>query len=311
MRKLLLQAIQLASYWLPVPLLVCLLYPMAMFLGLRDLFWVPRTSSRLKRLNNILPTGAIPVSTMNLLLGRVGLRLNRLMTLWGNQLREPKWASRISCEGIDELKELTNSGRSVLLATVHYGCPPEGLSIMRARGLRAAGLVYNHQVSWIEQIASRQRDERCGLGNAPLTISADDIWGARDFLREPGSLLLMAIDRTNKKKDPSHDFLGGSIRSPLGFERLAVISDALIVPVLFSSTGLLRWRLWFGEAIDPSGHADSSHQHAICLSILKQIEPAIIRRPELIQPELIGSMMPRNTFQRRKRRLIERCQDQR
>ena len=287
----------------PVWLLAILFLPPAVVLTLRELFFQEKSAKRLRCLNDVLPVKHEKTRVWRLFYSRFLLRLNQFSRFWVGQFNLPKWQARIECDGIDRLQNMVHQGRSVILATVHYGCTTDAVCILRMKGFRLAGMVYDHQVSNVERAIYQSASESVGLENVPFSIRTVDLWEARDFLRDPGSMLAITIDRANRKRDETCELWGRDVRVAAGVTKFAEIANAVILPSLFTSVGFMRWRLWFGEPISFENNLDSGETYQ---KIFSQLSPQIMRCPEQMQPDLIAAMLPRDTFKRPKTKPLTR-----
>ena len=304
--KLLLLVLPLVRWFavvLPVWLLAILFLPPAVVLTLRELLFQEKSAKRLRCLNDVLPTKNKKTRFWRLFYNRLLLRLNQFSRFWVEQFNLPKWQARIQCDGTDRLQNMVHQGRSVILATVHYGCTTDAVCILRMKGFRLAGMVYDHQVSKVERAIYQSASESVGLENVPFSIRTADLWEARDFLRDAGNMLAITIDRANKKRDETCELWGRDVRVAAGVTKFAEIANAVILPSLFTSVGFMRWRLWFGEPIAFEDASDSGDTYQ---EIFNQLSPQIMRCPEQMQPDLIAAMLPRDTFKKLKTESVMR-----
>ncbi|MDB4557796.1 hypothetical protein N9053_01470 [bacterium] len=280
----------LAVRRLPTSLLILVLFPPALIKTAIEIFLPKNTAAGYWKLIAGLTSTIPPVPIFKISWVRLRLNINRLMTYSGGQIRDPKWQARIEYSGFKDLLDQVTSGRSVLLASVHYGSPREASTIIRSQGLRLSALAYS-RLTPLEEKSVKNRDQLWGLEHVPVILNPDEMWAARDFLREPGNMLLLLIDRQHNPRDMTGTFLGGQIRVAKGVVKFAEMTNAVVVPVACTSTGFLRWRLWFGEGMDCDGDANILDSQEFLQRILRQLESEIENNPEQMQPELIGSMI--------------------
>ena len=151
-------------------------------------------------------------------------------------------------------------------------------------------MAYNRPTP-LEEKSGKNRDQLWGLEHVPVILNPDDLWAARDFLREPGNILLLLIDDQHNPRKMTRTFLGGQISVSKGVVKFAEMTNSVVVPVACTSTGLLRWRLWFGEGMNCDRDANVLDLQEFLQRILLQLESEIEKNPEQMQPELIGSMI--------------------
>ena len=280
----------LAVRRLPPSLLILVLFPPAIIKTAIEIFLLKKTAACYWKLSAGLTSTIPPVPISKIFWVRLRLNINRLMTYSGGQIRDPRWQARIEYSGFNDLLDHVTSGRSVLLATVHYGSPREASTIIRSQGLRLSALAYN-RLTPLEEKSVKDRDQLWGLENVPVILNPDDLWAARDFLRESGNMLLLLIDCQHNPRNMTGTFLGGQISAAKGVVKFAEMTNAVVVPVACTSTGLLKWRLWFGEGMNCDGDANVLDSQEFLQRILLQLESEIEKNPEQMQPELIGSMI--------------------
>ena len=210
------------------------------------------------------------------------------MTFSCGEIRGAKWQTRIEYRGFNKLLNYIESGRSVLLVSVHYGSPRDASIIIRSQGLRLSSLAYN-PLTPLEQKAWDTRIQLWGMQNVPYIFHPADMWEIRDFLREPGNMVLMLIESENDVRKISGSFLGGQMRAAKGFIKFAEMTDAVVVPFACTSTGFLRWRLWFGDGMEYD--ANEVDATAFLQQTMQQLEAEVVAHPEQIHPELMQAFI--------------------
>ncbi|MCH2178867.1 MAG: hypothetical protein MK106_08690 [Mariniblastus sp.] len=279
-----------AARRLPVILLILLVLPLATGRAVVELFLKNKTSASFWKLNKGLTKSIAPVPLAAIFRARVRLGLNRLMTYWGDQLRDPKWKARIEYSGLEEVLERLNSGQSVLLTSLHYGAPREASTILRSLGLRLSALA-SDDLSLLEKKAVEIRDGLWCLEDAPVILTPKELWRTRDLLMRPRSLLLLLVDRNKNQRDLSGSLLGGQVQIAKGFVTLAQITEAVVVPFACTGTGFLKWRLWFGKPMDATVREGMQNKSDLCQRVLDELAAEIGKYPEQFQPQLIGAML--------------------
>ena len=276
---------------LPTSVLVLVLAPPALIKTTVDIFVRKRTAPCYSKLRKGL-TRCIPsVGFPTLFWIRLRLNINRAMTFSGGQIRDSRWQARIEYRGLDELLNCVNSGQSVLLTSLHYGSPRDASIIMRSLGVRISSLAYG-PLRPMEQDSWNTRVEQWGLQSVPYIFYPTDMWEMKDFLCEPGNALLMLIETENCERNMSAAFLGGQIRAAKGFIKFAEMTNAVVLPFTCTSTGFLRWRLTFGNAMVYDG--DACEPSTFLQQTVQQLEPEVSAHAAQIQPELIRALIRKN-----------------
>lgn len=276
---------------LPTSVLVLVLAPPALIKTTVEIIGRKRTAPCYSKLRKGL-TRCIPsVGFPTLFWIRLRLNINRAMTFSGGQIRDSRWQARIEYRGLDELLNCVNSGQSVLLTSLHYGSPRDASIIMRSLGVRISSLAHG-PLRPLEQSSWNTRVEQWGLQSVPYIFYPTDMWEMKDFLCEPGNALLMLIETENCERNMSAAFLGGQIRAAKGFIKFAEMTNAVVLPFTCTSTGFLRWRLTFGNAMVYDG--DACEPSTFLQQTVQQLEPEVSAHAAQIQPELIRALIRKN-----------------
>lgn len=273
---------------LPTSLLILVLLPPAFIKTTIELFIQKHTATCYGKLQTGLTSATPAVPFLTLFCVRLRLNINRLMTFSCGEIRGSKWQDRIEYCGYNKLRNYLKSGRSVLLVSVHYGSPRDASSIIRSQGLHLSSLAYN-PLTPLEQRAWDTRNQLWGLQDVPYIFHPADMWEIRDYLREPGKAVLMLIESEGKARTMPGAFIGGQIRAAIGFIKFAEMTDAVVVPFACTSTGFLRWRLWYGDGIEYDG--DEIEATTLLQQTLQQLETEVVSHPEQIRPELIRALI--------------------
>ncbi len=273
---------------LPTHVLILVLFPPAFIKTTIELFIRRHTATSYEKLKLGLTQATPAVPLLKLFCVRLRLNINRTMTFSCGQIRSSRWQARIEYRGFNKLLHDIKSGRSVLLASVHYGSPRDASIIIRSQGLHLSSLAH-HPLTPLEQRAWETRNKLWGLQTVPYIFHPADMWETRDFLREPGNLVLMLIESENNARHMTGAFIGGQIRAAKGFMKFAEMSNAVVVPVACTSTGLLRWRLWFGNGMEYDGNEVEAT--TFLQQTMQQLETEVVAHPEQIHPELIRAFI--------------------
>ena len=273
---------------LPPSVLILILVPPAIIKATIEIFIRGSSATCYSKLRKGLTKSIPSVGVTELLWVRLQLNINRAMTFSGGQIRKSKWQGRIEYHGLDKLLNCVNSGRPVLLASLHYGSPRDASIIIRSQGVRLSSLAYS-PLTPLEQKSWNTRVELWGLQSVPYIFLPTDMWEIRDFLCEPSNALLMLIETMNTQRHVTVPFLGGQIRAGKGIIKFAEMTDAVVIPVACTSTGFLRWRLFFGNGMVYDG--DVCEPSTFLQQTIQQLEPEILAHPAQINPELIRSLL--------------------
>lgn len=91
------------------------------------------------------------------------------------------------------------------------------------------------------------------------------------------------MEREGGPRHVTARFLGSRVGVAKGAYVFAQATDAVVVPFACTSTGFLKWRLWFGEGMhcgDGAGvDSNKNMQRAF-----QQLDPVIQEHPEQIPP---------------------------
>jgi lauroyl/myristoyl acyltransferase len=270
-----------AERFLPIPLLLPILWPAAVIMGRRH---VLRGSSlgRLRRLPPALRPAESPWQGMGrVCLGRSAVYTTRMLSFWPERLREDRWRRRCEFLGIEHLDAALATGRPVILATLHYGDLTMLYHWLRSRGLAAAFMAARRRKREPEfrRRLDALADQANGLEGVPHLVYRDELWDARDFLDRPGRVLAMAVDG-NTSRDVAVTGPGYAIRVAPGALRLATITGATILPCLISSPGCLRSTIRFGRPVPDEDVTDRERHPAACEHIVRELIPWIAAKPE-------------------------------
>lgn len=272
----------------PTSVLVLVLAPPALIKTTVEILVRKSTALCYSKLRKGLTSSIPMVGFPTLFWIRMRLNINRAMTFSGGQIRDSRWQARIEYRGLDALLNCVNSGQSVLLTSLHYGSPRDASIIIRSLGVRISSLAHG-PLRPLEQNSWNTRVEQWGLQSVPYIFYPTDMWEIKDFLCEPGNAVLMLIETENGERNMSAAFIGGQIRTAKGFIKFAEMTNAVVLPFTCTSTGFLRWRLAFGNAMVYDG--DACEPSTFLQQIMQQLEPEVSAHAAQIQPELIRALI--------------------
>ncbi len=275
-------SLRLAERCLPHVLLRLLLLPPSAALALLQLTRSgPRLRQFLKLPPSIQPQGHAYLRPWRLWRRRTSLAMTKFVRYWPDRLPEARWQARCLLPGVERLDTVHAASRSAILATFHYGNLDELHHWLRARGLMAAILTAADlsRVSEYRAALNRARDVACGLSGIPRLFHVGQLWDARDFLSQPGRVLIVAVDAWSRNnlviRGDDCDYLIAP-----GALRLAAITGAAVIPCLIRSPRGLTSTIEFGVPVPDSDLADPSRHAAACEHIVRELLPMIRALPE-------------------------------
>lgn len=157
--------------------------------------------------------------------------------------------------GSEKLRAASELGRGVILATAHLGSWEIAALFLAERSRSATLVSVPEEIGYLGDLRTTirggQNHGEVLLGNDPMAAIA--LLGK---LRE-GGMVGMQLDRAIGASYTSVRFCGAWFKMPRGIARLAVASEALIVPgfALFHPDG--GYEMVIEDAIDPRGCSES------------------------------------------------------
>jgi KDO2-lipid IV(A) lauroyltransferase len=214
----------------------------------------PRLRARLeKNLSRALGGGAPPARLKEAVLAALVNYGDYLLDFLALQRRRRRGLLRSSA-GAERLQAAAAQGRGVILATAHLGSW-EMAALFLSDEARTLTLVSApEEIAYLgalrSAIRSEQRHGELLVGRDPMAVLA-----LLEKLRA-GGMVGMQLDRAVGDSYASVPFCGARLRMPRGPARLALASDAFVVPVfaLFAQGG--GYDLVIEEPIDPRGRTE-------------------------------------------------------
>ncbi len=205
----------------------------------------------------------------------------RLLILWPDRLGRPRWQRRCEFIGWERLGAALTEGRSVVLATLHYGNLAMIYHWLRSRGVAAAFLASRIRSAALplRNRLDELADRAYGLQNVPRLFLQDQLWDAQDFLNTGRHVLGVPIEPKSKRRVVVNGD-GYSLAVSTGFLTMATMAEAVVLPCLISSPGFLRSKIRFGWPIPEADVARRDRHQAACENIVGQLAPWIADRPE-------------------------------
>jgi hypothetical protein len=223
-------------------------------------------------------------------MSRVPLNAVKILLLWPDRFRLPRWRSRMTTTGIGRFERARATGRPVILATLHFGPTTAALPLLRRDGLRAAALIIRDPARrarfrfTLQQVA----DGVNGLEGVPALIPVADLDRAVEFLRA-GHVLVLSVDGPR----------GRHLRSTVDDHRLslstavcqmAAMRQAVIVPCLLTAGPLFRVTMHFGEPVPDALVFDYRRHQAACDHLHREFLPVLRAFPEQCYPVLAAAI---------------------
>jgi len=220
---------------------------------------------------------------------RVPLNAVKLLLLWPDRLRLPRWRSCLATTGIERFEQVRATGRPVILATLHFGPTTAALPLLRRDGLPAAALVIRDPAerarfrTALQQVA----DGVNGLDGVPALISVADLERAVGFLN-PGHVLVLSVD------GPRGRHLWSTIDDhalclSTAVCQMAAMRQAVIVPCLLTAGPLFRVTMHFGEPVPDALVVDYRRHQAACDHLHREFLPVVKAFPEQCYPVLTAA----------------------
>jgi lauroyl/myristoyl acyltransferase len=215
----------------------------------------------------------------------------RFFRVWPDRLREPRWIKRCRFVCKDRVDAALESGRPIVLATVHFANITEIYHWLRADGkavafLQQTGLTWDTSYrDYVETLA----DVANGLEGVPRRFGPEQSWDARDFLTGGNRIIGVAVDQRHPRailaRGPHFN-----LRCMPGGLQLAAVSNAVVIPCIIRATWGMRSEIYFGEPV-PDELLTSRRQHTLAMEhILRELSPWIIANPEQCAPHLVAAI---------------------
>ena len=214
-------------------------------------------------------------------------RMDRIAACWPDRFHLPRWQHRCEVKGIAPLLELNRARRPVILVTFHVG-PLFNLRYwLRSMELPVAGLVGERTD---ERSAFRIWTDRLEGRPWPNAFStATDLLKAMRWLRK-GAMLLAAVDLGDAFPGPVVAMGEGRIRLNSGLIRMAIRSNAVIVPVFISRPRAMSCEIRFAAPIEPRDNVTEFEGHVLA-SMAETALLLIRKHPAQVGPEFLGCIV--------------------
>lgn len=146
-------------------------------------------------------------------------------------------------------EKLAAQGKGLLLLTAHVGCWQSAVNSMQFLR-RPLNILYYRNPKDNDKLVSEHRGKQ-----APFTLinPADPLGGVPEMMGalRRGEIVCAMADRVfgNEKNAVETDFLGGKVRVPYSFYRLAAVTGAAVVVAFFPWEGRGKTGSWVFEPI--------------------------------------------------------------
>lgn len=213
----------------------------------------------------------------------IGETFGRLVTLWPDRFKAPRWQRRFTVTGLDQLLACRAEGRPIVFAIIHSQHMNLLRLFLRARGLPVASLTYTPGETAIRRLINAAADQCSPLAGTPHKFSLKQLRSAYDFLRS-GNCLLIACDKHSDDMISLPTDLG-TIGIHLGQFRLAAMANALVVPALVWQAKPWKFHVALGEpTVPPSHSSERSAFKPLADHCLMTWQVMIREHPEQLHP---------------------------
>lgn len=279
MRELIFKATRLVGTALPLPVLLALLYPVALMRALVDV--VVRRGRRAAPRE--LPPEGRSASLRVDLRERTSAWLSTAALLWADRFDRPPWSDRIDVSELDRLRAVI-AHKPALIATLHFGGIFVMPTLLRAYGVPTAAVVGDKL--WPVRWWRERRAQLTRIADLPAHVRSGD---ARAMVRymQPGRCLLVALDYPiGDQVSTSYD--GSALRLSTASFRLARITDAAIVPLIVRVDGTWRYSVQVGQPV-PDELLAGEDDAPILAHVVNQLLPIAQKTPEQALPLLVNA----------------------
>jgi lauroyl/myristoyl acyltransferase len=230
----------------------------------------------------------------------LGLCHARLIYIWPDRLRSPRWLSRCRLEGGRDLIGSRNEDRGVVLAHLHFG-PSEILPYwLRAHGIVTTALVGRPKP--LQRLASRQH-ALSAPADVPLFLPVNEMLRhvriARNTaftykgkqLMGPGRRVLVAVD-VNRGQQVYVPFENHLFRMATGAIRLAALAKAELIPCLIVETASWNFAIHFGTPVPGCYLGNRPNLKAAAAHLLKEFLKVVTCYPTQCSHTLLSCISP-------------------
>lgn len=259
--------------WLPVPLLLGAVYPVAGIRALVHRLW-KGARSPVQR-----PAWLPPSEPFHpRFLDRLPVYLNRIIEFLPDRLHQPKWQRRCRIAGLEHLTD-SPSGRGAILAFVHSGPYPLLRAWLRAAGIPLSMLVRGDATG--RSRMNRRKDRWALFPEIPAAYHQDEIASALDHVKS-GWPLAVAIDVSNGRQMQVVSEAGWTLPMATGAVRLARRHGLPLIACGIYNEG--PWRFAIELSPPVSAKVWARGDEAVGAEVIAQLLPVLRRHPQQYEP---------------------------
>jgi Kdo2-lipid IVA lauroyltransferase/acyltransferase len=193
--------------------------------------------------------------------------------------------------GWQNIKELHDSGRGVLLASAHFGSFDMVTQVLARHEVAVTALIARINPPWLSDFISDLRSTR---GVELLLVDQDDKGVNLSALKESikilrnNGVLGVVVDRNQEQKGVKIKFFGYDTIVASGIAKMALRTNSPIVLGIARRLNTYRFSLTFEDPIEPVGSASNEEDVvALMTQIFARVQYHISQNPEqwvLLQP---------------------------
>ncbi|MBM3968000.1 MAG: hypothetical protein FJ308_23535 [Planctomycetes bacterium] len=183
------------------------------------------------------------------------LAMARFIRYWPERLREPHRTSRCQLSGTEHWTAALETGRPMVLVTLHYSDLTERYHRLRAYGTAICFLATRDLTSGPQARAYRNyldtlADSANGLDGVPRLFEPGQLLEVRDFLHQSGGMVAVATEELGQGHHDIAQSTGIGIRVSPGALRLAALLDAIRFRMSSVSIAVFRLVIWQASVCD-------------------------------------------------------------
>ncbi len=200
--------------------------------------------------------------------------------------------------GWERVTELHRQGRGIILVSGHYGAFDEITQVIHRRGLPITVLIAQIRPAWLSDFITELRHAR----SLPMLLVSEEegsgvnLAALKESIRllRRGELLGVIADRNLEQRGVPIPFFGETATVAAGVAKMALRTKSAVVTSFCTRTSDNRFRLVFGEPIEPVGSASNEEDiRNLLIKIFSHFEYYISRHPE--QWILLQRVWPKKT----------------
>jgi hypothetical protein len=260
--------------WLPVPLLLGVVYPVAGMRALVHRLW--KGACRPVQRPAWLPASH-PFNPR--FLDRLPVYLNRIIEFLPDRLHQPKWQRRCRIVGLEYLTVDPSAVRGAILAFVHFGPYPLLRGWLRAAGIPLSMLVRGEATDRSQ--SNRRKDRWARFPEIQAAYHQDEIPSAIDHLKS-GWPLAVAIDVSKGRQMQVTSEAGWTVPLATGAVRLARRHRLQLIACAIYDEG--PWRFAIELSPPVSAEVWARGDEAVGAELISNLLPVLRRHPQQYEP---------------------------